>query len=416
MDVVAELRDGLARALRGFAARGLLDRDPDLSRLAVEPCRDVARGDLVSNAALAFGPAWSGPGSGQGGRRLAEALAGEIAREAGIADVAVAGTGFLNVTLATRHLADAAAGVLAGDPVPALARPGAVVLVSLAATGPGHRDAASLDHLRAAVVADALGRLLAGTGHGVAVRFEHGTAWDRQVLARLGTGVSWASPGLEQPGREAAAERIVVRPGRAGGVSGAAAARVVPVAPCRLVARPGIPASADDLDAGLAEALRFAILCRERSSSLDLDPGAAADRSHAGPSFDVAYAHARAARALRGASATEADRLSWRDALSRPGLLGPGDRDLLRPLALFPHAVARSVAEHEPQRVSALLRDVSGAVHRQWNTSKDQPQLRFLNEEQRDLTKARLGLMMASAIVLKSGLRLFGITAPDEMR
>ncbi|RYB02097.1 DALR anticodon-binding domain-containing protein [Lichenibacterium ramalinae] len=416
MDVVAELRGCLARALSGMAARGLLERGPELSRLAVEPSRDAARADLVTNAALAFGPAWTGPGAGQGTRRLAEALAGEIAREPGVADVAVAGAGFLNVTLATRRLAEAAAGVLAGDPVPTLARPGAVVDVTVAAPGPGPRGPANLDHLRAVVVGDALGRLLAGTGHGVAVRCAGDRPWDRHGLPWLGVALPWASVAAHQPAGEAAAARIEVRPGYAGRVSEAAGTIVVPVARCRLAANTGVPASADGFDADAVDALRFALLCRERSSGLDFDPAAARDRSHAGPLFDVGYAHARAVRTLRGVAGPEADRPSWRDALSRPGLVGDRDRDLLRPVALFPHAVGRAVAEHEPQRLAGLLRDLAAAVHRQWNRSKDQPQLRFVNEEQRDLTKARQGLMMASAIVLKSGLRLFGIAAPDEMR
>ena len=85
--------------------------------------------------------------------------------------------------------------------------------------------------------------------------------------------------------------------------------------------------------------------------------------------------------------------------------------------------LARLVAQHahvvasgSPQRLAAHLRRVAKAVHSQWNRSKEQPQLRFVNEEMRDLAEARLGLVTAAALVLRSGLDILGITAPDEMR
>ena len=406
MDVVAELRGRVAGLLADMAARGLLRDGPDLARLTVEPCRDAARGDLVVNAALAFGPLWRGAGPGT--PALAQALAAGLARDSDLARVAAAGAGFLNVTLATVRLAAAASAVLAGDAVPVLGRAGEPVRV--AAPPPAGRPAAgNLDHGRAAVVADALARLLAGTGHDVTFHLDAGATAFEDGLRRLGLTAPWATAAGRAPGA-APSRAIEVRSTEPGGKRAGPAAPgtvVVPVAPCRLAA---------DLGPGDPDALRFAILCRARTAPLRLDPAGAADRSHAGPLFDVRYAHARGARMLRMADDAGADRAAWGRALARVACAGDLDRDLLRAVALFPHAVERALAEHEPQRVAALMRDLSAAVHRHWYRSKDQPQLRFVNEEQRDLTRARLGLMMASTIVLKSGLGLFGIAAPDEMR
>jgi arginyl-tRNA synthetase len=54
--------------------------------------------------------------------------------------------------------------------------------------------------------------------------------------------------------------------------------------------------------------------------------------------------------------------------------------------------------------------------HSHWNRGKDQPQLRFVNEKERDLSNARLALVCSLTSVLASGLNVLGVNAPDEMR
>ena len=51
-----------------------------------------------------------------------------------------------------------------------------------------------------------------------------------------------------------------------------------------------------------------------------------------------------------------------------------------------------------------------------WNKGKDLPQLRFVNQTDRNFTEARLALVQALKGVLASGLAILGVTAPDEMR
>ena len=93
-----------------------------------------------------------------------------------------------------------------------------------------------------------------------------------------------------------------------------------------------------------------------------------------------------------------------------------GEVAIIRLIAQYPRTVEAAAAAHEPHRIAFHLYELASAVHSQWNRGKDQPQLRFVNEEERDLTKARLGLVTASTLVLKSGLGVLGVTAPDEMR
>ena len=71
---------------------------------------------------------------------------------------------------------------------------------------------------------------------------------------------------------------------------------------------------------------------------------------------------------------------------------------------------------HEPHRIAFYLHDLASAFHSHWNRGKDHPYLRFVNEERRDLSVARLGLVFSLTSVLASGLRILGVSAPDEMR
>ena len=70
----------------------------------------------------------------------------------------------------------------------------------------------------------------------------------------------------------------------------------------------------------------------------------------------------------------------------------------------------------EPHRVAYYLYDLASAFHGHYNKGKENPDLRFVNDKNRELTVARLGLVRAVAMVLKSGLSITGTSAPEEMR
>jgi len=99
------------------------------------------------------------------------------------------------------------------------------------------------------------------------------------------------------------------------------------------------------------------------------------------------------------------------------GLLNDeGELELVKLIAQFPRIVEAAASAHEPHRVAFYLHELASSLHSHWTRGKDQPQLRFLNEEQPDLTLARLALVRTLASVLASGLGLLGVNAPDEMR
>mgnify|MGYP000924651114 CR=1 FL=1 len=81
-------------------------------------------------------------------------------------------------------------------------------------------------------------------------------------------------------------------------------------------------------------------------------------------------------------------------------------------------AVGREVrrrAAHEPHRIGFYLYDLAAEFHGLWNRGKDSPQLRFIYETDRELTRARLALVAATRAVLASGLGILGVQAMHEM-
>ena len=88
----------------------------------------------------------------------------------------------------------------------------------------------------------------------------------------------------------------------------------------------------------------------------------------------------------------------------------------MRRLAEFPRLVEAAAQAHEPHRIAFYLYDVASDLHALWNAGKDMPQLRFIREDDRELTAARVALVSATANVLATGLTILGVHAPEEMR
>jgi arginyl-tRNA synthetase len=109
--------------------------------------------------------------------------------------------------------------------------------------------------------------------------------------------------------------------------------------------------------------------------------------------------------------------------LSTPALAGAdlslltdeGEIRLIKLIAQYPRVIEAAAGAHEPHRVAFYLHDLASDLHFHWTHGKDQPQLRFVNEERRDLTVARLALMAAVTSILAAGLAVLGVNAPDEM-
>jgi arginyl-tRNA synthetase len=89
---------------------------------------------------------------------------------------------------------------------------------------------------------------------------------------------------------------------------------------------------------------------------------------------------------------------------------------LIRRLALWPRTVEAAALAREPHRIAFFLYDLAADFHMLWNRGKDDATLRFLQQNQPAETRARLALVAATAVVIRSGLAVLGVTPVEEMR
>jgi arginyl-tRNA synthetase len=165
--------------------------------------------------------------------------------------------------------------------------------------------------------------------------------------------------------------------------------------------------------------VRFMMLFRKNDATLDFDLAKVVEQSKDNAVFYVQYAHARASSVFRQARAAFED--EGFDAAALAGadltrLSDEGERGMMRLLAQYPRLIEAAAANREPHRLAFYLYDLASALHAQWNRGKDDAALRFVNDKDRELTTARLALVEALRSVLRSGLRVLGVSAPEEMR
>jgi arginyl-tRNA synthetase len=152
------------------------------------------------------------------------------------------------------------------------------------------------------------------------------------------------------------------------------------------------------------DAVRFFFLLRKSDSQLTFDIDLARSQSEENPVYYVQYAHARIASVLRQAGVQTAD-LSGVD-LSP--LASPYEEALLRRLADFPVMLAEAARELAPHQIPFYLRELAGEFHSYYNAEQ------FLVQNAA-LRASRLALISAVAQVIRNGLAVIGVSAPEQM-
>jgi arginyl-tRNA synthetase len=171
----------------------------------------------------------------------------------------------------------------------------------------------------------------------------------------------------------------------------------------------------DEVGAG---PVRFMMLYRKNDAPLDFDFVKVTEQSRDNPVFYVQYAHARASSVLRNVRETFPDLDLAEGALASSDLdllTDEGEVALIRRIAQFPRVVEAASTAHEPHRIAFFLYDLAGDFHTLWNRGKDLPQLRFIYESDRELTRARVALVASVKRVLASGLGILGVRAMHEL-
>ncbi|MCE2494068.1 MAG: arginine--tRNA ligase [Alphaproteobacteria bacterium] len=166
------------------------------------------------------------------------------------------------------------------------------------------------------------------------------------------------------------------------------------------------------------DVVRFIMLTRKNDAPLDFDFAAVTEQSRDNPVFYVQYAHARACSVLRNAAGILQCETDGK-ALSRANLdrLTHGDElALIKLLGGWPRLIETAAEAHEPHRIAFYIHDVASAFHQFWNRGKEDPALRFIVDEDAELTLARAALVRGVATVIASGLQVMGVEPVEEMR
>jgi arginyl-tRNA synthetase len=172
-----------------------------------------------------------------------------------------------------------------------------------------------------------------------------------------------------------------------------------------------------------SDAVRFMMLFRKNDAVLDFDLAKVLEQSKDNPVFYVQYGHARGHSIFKNAREVipglpEDDR-ARRDFLAGAPLeklVDPTELDLLKRLALYPRTVEAAAIAHEPHRIAFYLYDLASEFHALWTKGRDLPYLRFIINNDAEITRARLAMVQGVVSVLASGLAVLGVHAPTEMR
>jgi arginyl-tRNA synthetase len=157
------------------------------------------------------------------------------------------------------------------------------------------------------------------------------------------------------------------------------------------------------------DAVRFFLAARKADTEFVFDVDLALARSEDNPVYYVQYAHARvcsvlAQAALAGVTIDEQRALS----VDLAPLTGAREQALLARLAAYPDTLRQAADELAPHQVAFYLKDLAADFHGFYNVE------RVLVDEA--LTRdARLALLLAARQVLRNGLRLLGVSAPERM-
>ena len=160
------------------------------------------------------------------------------------------------------------------------------------------------------------------------------------------------------------------------------------------------------------DVVRFMMLYRKNEAPLDFDFAKVTEQSKDNPVFYVQYAHARICSVLRKAEAAGIDSKAKLDFSL---LTDEAEKALVLRIAAFPRVVEAAAVAHEPHRISFYLYDLASDFHSLWNKGKELPQLRFILQDQDNLSLTRLAFLRVIRYCLANGLRLLGVKPASEM-
>ncbi|MET0333410.1 MAG: arginine--tRNA ligase [Rhizobacter sp.] len=165
----------------------------------------------------------------------------------------------------------------------------------------------------------------------------------------------------------------------------------------------------DLIDWTSRDAVRFFLISRKADTEFTFDVDLAVKKNDENPVFYVQYAHARMSKVLRDWAADQGGDVSALPAADLTLLAAPTEATLMQKLGEYPEMLTRAAADLAPHDVAFYLRDIAASFHSYYAAE------RFLVDGNAELTRSRLALLAATRQVLRNGLTLLGVSAPDKM-
>jgi arginyl-tRNA synthetase len=179
--------------------------------------------------------------------------------------------------------------------------------------------------------------------------------------------------------------------------------------PVRMSKRAGTVVTLEDLvDVVGVDAARYALVRSSINSSLDVDLALLEKKTNDNPVFYVQYAHARTRQVAVNAASLGVERVEF-----APELLDHAtEEELLAKLAEFPRVLSHAADERSPHRVARYLEEVAGSYHRWYDNCRVTP---LAGADVETVHRTRLWLNEATSTVLRNGLGILGVSAPERM-
>ncbi len=179
--------------------------------------------------------------------------------------------------------------------------------------------------------------------------------------------------------------------------------------PVRMSKRAGTVVTMEDLvEVVGVDAARYALARSSINSQLDIDLEQLQKKTNDNPVFYVQYAHARTAQVAKNAASLGVERTEFDPAL----LSHSTESELLAKLSELPRVVAQAAEFREPHRVARYLEEVAGSYHRWYDACRVTP---LSGAAVESVHRTRLWLNDAAGVVLRNGLDLLGVSAPERM-
>ena len=179
--------------------------------------------------------------------------------------------------------------------------------------------------------------------------------------------------------------------------------------PVRMSKRAGTVVTMEDLvEAVGVDAARYALARSSSNSQLDIDLAQLSKKTNDNPVFYVQYAHARTQQVAVNAKSMNVDHSNF-----DPSLLNhPTETDLLAKLSELPRLAVQAAEFREPHRIARYLEEVAGSYHRWYDNCRVIP---LADKPVEAIHSTRLWLNDAAGVVLRNGLGLLGVSAPERM-